>query len=101
MSERLHKMQKVGLQEEDRCDACNCRASRSDCKLSLNLVLYSADVPAQVLGLVELQTMRYAVVARLGEDGLSVEQRKRLSISVELIANVFMDEPTSRQSPLS
>ncbi|DBB15923.1 TPA: hypothetical protein ACH3X3_003297 [Trebouxia sp. C0006] len=52
----------------------------------------------QVLGLVELQTMRNAVVGRPGEDGLSVEQRKRLTIAVELVANpsiVFMDEPTS------
>ena len=33
-----------------------------------------------------------------GEWGLSVEQRKRLTIAVELVANpsvVFMDEPTS------
>ena len=33
-----------------------------------------------------------------GVDGLSVEQRKRLTIAVELVANpsiVFMDEPTS------
>ncbi|DBA91181.1 TPA: ABC transporter G member 40 [Trebouxia sp. C0004] len=42
--------------------------------------------------------MRHAVVGRPGEDGLSVEQRKRLTIAVELVANpsiVFMDEPTS------
>lgn len=33
-----------------------------------------------------------------GDWGLSVEQRKRLTIAVELVANpsvVFMDEPTS------
>lgn len=33
-----------------------------------------------------------------GQWGLSVEQRKRLTIAVELVANpsvVFMDEPTS------
>ena len=33
-----------------------------------------------------------------GVEGLSVEQRKRLTIAVELVANpsiVFMDEPTS------
>ncbi len=38
-----------------------------------------------------------------GQTGLSVEQRKRLTIAVELVANpsiVFMDEPTSGQSPL-
>ena len=35
-----------------------------------------------------------------GQTGLSVEQRKRLTIAVELVANpsiVFMDEPTSGQ----
>jgi ABC-type phosphonate transport system ATPase subunit len=33
-----------------------------------------------------------------GESGLSVEQRKRLTIGVELVSNpsaIFMDEPTS------
>ena len=42
--------------------------------------------------------MRNGVVGRAGESGLSVEQRKRLTIAVELVANpaiVFMDEPTS------
>jgi len=39
-----------------------------------------------------------------GFSGLSVEQRKRLTIAVELVANpsiVFMDEPTSGQSLLT
>ena len=37
-------------------------------------------------------------VGKPGISGLSVEQRKRLTIAVELVANpsiVFMDEPTS------
>ena len=52
----------------------------------------------QVLGLVELENLKSAVVGRPGQSGLSVEQRKRLTIAVELVANpsiVFMDEPTS------
>lgn len=41
-----------------------------------------------------------AQVGKPGLSGLSVEQRKRLTIAVELVANpsiVFMDEPTSGQ----
>eukprot|EP00891_Asterochloris_glomerata_P005171 jgi/Astpho2/5171/Aster-04755 len=52
----------------------------------------------QVMGLVELQTLSGALVGTPGQSGLSVEQRKRLTIAVELVANpsiVFMDEPTS------
>ncbi|KAL0021570.1 hypothetical protein WJX77_010078 [Trebouxia sp. C0004] len=52
----------------------------------------------QVMDLVELRSLAGAVVGRPGVDGLSVEQRKRLTIAVELVANpsiVFMDEPTS------
>lgn len=48
--------------------------------------------------LVELTQLRGALVGVPGVDGLSVEQRKRLTIAVELVANpsiVFMDEPTS------
>ena len=51
-----------------------------------------------MLGLVELESLAGAVVGRPGQSGLSVEQRKRLTIAVELVANpsiVFMDEPTS------
>lgn len=48
--------------------------------------------------LVELGNLRKSLVGTPGKDGLSVEQRKRLTIAVELVANpsvIFMDEPTS------
>ncbi|XP_052185165.1 ABC transporter G family member 31 isoform X2 [Diospyros lotus] len=52
----------------------------------------------EVMRLVELDTLRHAVVGLPGSSGLSTEQRKRLTIAVELVANpsiIFMDEPTS------
>ena len=48
--------------------------------------------------LVELTPQSGSLVGMPGQWGLSVEQRKRLTIGVELVANpsvVFMDEPTS------
>lgn len=48
--------------------------------------------------LVELGPIRNALVGLPGVDGLSTEQRKRVTIAVELVANpsiIFMDEPTS------
>jgi len=51
-----------------------------------------------IMELVELGPLRDALVGLPGQSGLSVEQRKRLTIAVELVANpsiVFMDEPTS------
>ncbi|KAL2345196.1 hypothetical protein Fmac_006481 [Flemingia macrophylla] len=52
----------------------------------------------EVMELVELNPIRNALVGLPGVDGLSTEQRKRLTIAVELVANpsiIFMDEPTS------
>ncbi|KAL9660657.1 hypothetical protein QQ045_025474 [Rhodiola kirilowii] len=52
----------------------------------------------EVMRLVELDSLRNALVGLPGSSGLSTEQRKRLTIAVELVANpsiIFMDEPTS------
>jgi len=54
----------------------------------------------EVMELVELEPLADSLVGAPGVTGLSVEQRKRLTIAVELVANpsiVFMDEPTSGQ----
>lgn len=51
----------------------------------------------EVMDIVELMPIQFDLVGLPGS-GLSVEQRKRLTIGVELVANpsvVFMDEPTS------
>ncbi len=56
------------------------------------------DFVEEVMELVELSSLRHALVGLPGSSGLSVEQRKRLTIAVELVANpsiIFMDEPTS------
>ncbi|RZC82270.1 hypothetical protein C5167_045059 [Papaver somniferum] len=52
----------------------------------------------EVMDLVELHPLSNSLVGMPGVDGLSTEQRKRLTIAVELVANpsiIFMDEPTS------
>ncbi|XP_022148619.1 pleiotropic drug resistance protein 1-like [Momordica charantia] len=52
----------------------------------------------EVMELIELNPLRDAIVGLPGVNGLSTEQRKRLTIAVELVANpsiIFMDEPTS------
>lgn len=52
----------------------------------------------EVMELVELNGLKDAIVGLPGVNGLSTEQRKRLTVAVELVANpsiIFMDEPTS------
>ncbi|CAH8361817.1 unnamed protein product [Eruca vesicaria subsp. sativa] len=52
----------------------------------------------QVLETIELEEIKDALVGVDGESGLSTEQRKRLTVAVELVANpsiIFMDEPTT------
>lgn len=52
----------------------------------------------EVMGLVELLPQRTAMVGLPGVNGLTAEQRKRLTIAVELVSSpavIFMDEPTS------
>ncbi|CAI9270844.1 unnamed protein product [Lactuca saligna] len=52
----------------------------------------------ELIELMELNSIRDAIIGLSGVDGLSIEQRKRLTIAVELVANpsiIFLDEPTS------
>ncbi|CAO2211715.1 unnamed protein product [Urochloa humidicola] len=52
----------------------------------------------EVMSLVELTDLKNAMVGTPGATGLSAEQRKRLTIAVELVASpsiIFMDEPTT------
>ncbi|KAI4344716.1 hypothetical protein L6164_011910 [Bauhinia variegata] len=57
-----------------------------------------AEFVNQVLETVELDGIKDSLVGLPNVNGLSTEQRKRLTIAVELVANpsiIFMDEPTS------
>uniref|UniRef100_A0A9I9DX68 ABC transporter domain-containing protein n=1 Tax=Cucumis melo TaxID=3656 RepID=A0A9I9DX68_CUCME len=52
----------------------------------------------EIMELIELTPLRDSLVGFPNVNGLSIEQRKRLTIAVELVANpsiIFLDEPTS------
>ncbi|CAB78565.1 ABC transporter like protein [Arabidopsis thaliana] len=60
--------------------------------------LKEIELVKEVLETVELDDIKDSVVGLPGISGLSIEQRKRLTIAVELVANpsiIFMDEPTT------
>ncbi|KAL5539968.1 hypothetical protein UlMin_042730 [Ulmus minor] len=57
-----------------------------------------ADFVNEVLKTIELDVIKDSIVGTPGVSGLSNEQRKRLTIAVELVSNpsvIFMDEPTT------
>ncbi|KAL6193546.1 hypothetical protein ACLB2K_034630 [Fragaria x ananassa] len=57
-----------------------------------------AEFVNEVLETIELDGIKDSLVGMAGVGGLSTEQRKRLTLAVELVANpsiMFMDEPTS------
>ena len=69
----------------------------SDLGLLCRLLQVSAHVH-DVLSMVDLVDIQRNLVGVPGVSGLSTEQRKRLTIAVELVANpsvLFLDEPTS------
>ncbi|KAF8688234.1 hypothetical protein HU200_042359 [Digitaria exilis] len=56
------------------------------------------DFVKEVLETIELDEVRDTLVGLPGANGLSTEQRKRLTIAIELVSNpsiIFLDEPTS------
>ena len=71
-----------------------CNTASGRCPMSCTVT----GVRMQIMALVELDTIKDNIVGIEGSSGLSAEQRKRLTIAVELVAHpaiVFMDEPTS------
>lgn len=56
------------------------------------------DLVQDTLNLLELDSLADSMIGSMASGGLSIEQRKRVTIAVELVANpsiLFLDEPTS------
>jgi ABC-type multidrug transport system ATPase subunit len=61
-------------------------------------LVHTQEFVDEVLKTVELDEIKDTLVGRPGMDGLSLEQRKRLTVAVELVSNpsvILMDEPTT------
>ncbi|XP_052489082.1 pleiotropic drug resistance protein 3-like isoform X3 [Gossypium raimondii] len=75
--------------------------SHTDIGISVNEFLsprWQKEFMKEVLQLIELDEIKDALVGTCGVSGISTEQRKRLTIAVELVSNpsiIFMDEPTT------
>ena len=84
------QMQQVQAPMIKACNSCPLliqAESTAVCKPAL------APLDVQVMGLMELTSLKGSLVGLPGQSGLSVEQRKRLTIGVELVANpsiIFM-----------
>lgn len=66
--------------------------------LSIFLIFAFQAIVKEVLETIELEEIKDSIVGLPGISGLTTEQRKRLTIAVELVSNpsiIFMDEPTT------
>jgi ABC-type multidrug transport system ATPase subunit len=64
----------------------------------INFFFFLQEFVNEVIDIIELDEIKDSLAGMPGVSGLSTEQRKRLTIAVELVANpsiIFMDEPTS------
>ncbi|CAH2079074.1 unnamed protein product [Thlaspi arvense] len=79
-------------------DVLSGRKTRGTIKGEIRVGGYPKELVNEVLQTVELEGIKDSMVGLPGISGLSTEQRKRLTIAVELVANpsiIFMDEPTT------
>ena len=78
----------LSVEQREQCPQGHVPPSTFPCYSSLQ-----GNTCMQVMGLMELTSLKGSLVGLPGHSGLSVEQRKRLTIGVELVANpsiVFM-----------
>ncbi|KAF6162551.1 hypothetical protein GIB67_003097 [Kingdonia uniflora] len=100
LDDGTYAMKKVLIQTNEQLELVKeeIRVSALFCHPNLLPLLDHAIISVTVIKLVELTSLSSALVGLPGVDGLSREQRKRLTIAVELVANlsiVFTDDRMS------